>query len=162
MSTDPAVLGELLDALDYPLFIVTTRAGEERAGCLVGFTTQCSLEPVRFIVCLSKSNRTYRVATGATHLAVHFVPRSEHGLAELFGGETGDDVDKFDRCDWSEGAFGLPVLDRCPAWFVGRVVQTMDGGDHVAFHLEPVAWDGEPAPPLTFQQARDIDAGHDA
>ena len=33
--------------------------GDERTGCLVGFRTQCSIDPVRFLVCLS-------VATTAT------------------------------------------------------------------------------------------------
>jgi flavin reductase (DIM6/NTAB) family NADH-FMN oxidoreductase RutF len=162
MTTDPDVLAEILDALDYPVFIVTTTSGGERAGCLVGFTTQASLDPVRFIVCLSKSNRTYRVATGADYLGVHVVPRDAHALAELFGGSTGDDVDKFTRCGWIEGAGGVPLLDDCPGRFVGRILQTVDAGDHVAFHLEPVEWDGEPAPPLTFQASKDIEAGHEA
>jgi flavin reductase (DIM6/NTAB) family NADH-FMN oxidoreductase RutF len=162
MTTDPAVLAAVLDALDYPLFIVTATAAGERAGCLVGFATQSSLDPVRFIVCLSKSNRTYRVATGAAHLGVHVVPRDGHDLAELFGGSTGDEIDKFGRCEWTAGPFDIPLLDRCPARFVGRILQKVDAGDHVAFHLEPVDWSGEPAPPLTFQAARDIEAGHEA
>jgi flavin reductase (DIM6/NTAB) family NADH-FMN oxidoreductase RutF len=162
VTNDPDVLAALLDRLDYPLFIVTTSAAEERAGCLVGFATQSSVDPIRFIVCLSKSNRTYRVATGAGHLGVHVVPRGAHDLAELFGGETGDDVDKFDLCEWRAGAFGIPLLERCPARFVGRILENVDAGDHVAFHLEPVEWTGEPAPPLMFQEARDIDAGHRA
>ena len=162
MTTDPAALAAVLDALDYPLFIVTASAAGERAGCLVGFATQSSLEPVRFIVCLSKSNLTYRVATGSSHLGVHVVPRDAHDLAELFGGSTGDEVDKFDKCAWAPGPFEVPLLERCPARFVGRVLEKVDAGDHVAFHLDPVEWTGEPAPPLTFQAAKDIEAGHPA
>src|SRR5215208_7631728 len=30
--------------LDYPMFIVTAAAGEERGGCLVGFATQASID----------------------------------------------------------------------------------------------------------------------
>jgi flavin reductase (DIM6/NTAB) family NADH-FMN oxidoreductase RutF len=162
LSTEPRVLAELLDALDYPVFIVTATAGDVRAGCVVGFTTQSSLDPVRFIVCLSKSNRTYRVATGAAHLGVHVVPYDRRDLAELFGGETGDDVDKFGRCEWSPGAFGVPLLDGCPARFVGRILEKVDAGDHVAFHLEPLEWANAPSTPLTFQQTKDIEAGHQA
>src|SRR4051794_41781759 len=55
---------ELIDELDYPMFIVTVAAGGERAGCLVGFATQCSINPPRFLVCLSDKNRTFRVEIG--------------------------------------------------------------------------------------------------
>jgi flavin reductase (DIM6/NTAB) family NADH-FMN oxidoreductase RutF len=156
-------LGELFDRLDYPLLIVTAATGSERAGCLVGFSTQCSLDPVRFIVCISKANRTYRVARGTSHLAVHFVPRAAKGLARLFGGSTGDDLDKFAQCDWVHGPHGLPILGACPDHFVGRVVSEVDSGDHVAFHLAPEESFSEGTTPLlTFQDARDIEAGHPA
>src|SRR4051812_38755411 len=104
---------ELMGELDYPMFIVTVAHGGERAGCLVGFATQGSIDPPRFLACLSKANRTYRVARGADALAVHFVPAGADGLAELFGGQTGDEVDKFSRCRWHPGPGGVPLLDDC-------------------------------------------------
>jgi flavin reductase (DIM6/NTAB) family NADH-FMN oxidoreductase RutF len=153
----------LLDQLDYPVLIVTAANQDTRAGCLVGFSTQCSLDPVRFIVCISKANRTYRVATGTARLAVHLVPREAVGLARLFGGNTGDDIDKFSQCEWSEGPDGLPLLDACPDRFIGRVLDEIDSGDHVSFHLAPEEWSCEGATPLLmFQDAKDIDAGHPA
>ena len=85
--------------LEYPMFIVTARAGDEPLGCLVGFTTQASIDPPRFIACLSHNNRTYRRGRDATALGVHAVPADAEDLAELFGGETGDQTDKFARCD---------------------------------------------------------------
>ena len=162
MTDEPGIDG-LLDDLDYPLLIVTAADGETRAGCLVGFSTQCSLEPVRFLVCISKSNRTYRVARRSTHLGVHFVPRAAKGLARLFGGSTGDDVDKFAQCSWTQGEGGVPLLEGCPDRFTGRILDVADGGDHDAFVLEPVAWSRRSGLPLLmFQDARDIEAGHPA
>jgi len=65
----------LVSELDYPMFIVTTVAADgERSGCLIGFATQISISPPRFLVGLSGKNHTYRVAQRAEHLAVHFVP----------------------------------------------------------------------------------------
>ena len=55
---------KLVSMLDYPMYVVTTRAGDQRAGCLVGFTSQVSIGPPRFLVGLSDKNHTYRVATG--------------------------------------------------------------------------------------------------
>src|SRR3954466_64447 len=109
MAAPPETVHRLVADLDYPMFIVTTAAGGERAGCLVGFAGQASIDPSRFLVFLSEKNRTCRVAREATHLAVHFVPADRDDLAELFGGETGDEVDKFARTDWHEGAAGMPL-----------------------------------------------------
>jgi flavin reductase (DIM6/NTAB) family NADH-FMN oxidoreductase RutF len=162
VSRDPQELARLLDALDYPVFIVTASTSDERAGCLVGFTTQSSLDPVRFLVCISKSNRTYRVAVDADHLGIHLVPRTAFELAELFGGATGDDLDKFSRCAWEPGPHGVPLLTGCPDRLVGRVLDKFDAGDHVAFQLEPVEWSNAGHPSLTFQDTKSIDAGHPA
>jgi len=65
----------IVGRLDYPMFVATTiGAGGERAGCLVGFATQASIDPQRFLVCISDKNRTYRIAREADVLAVHLVP----------------------------------------------------------------------------------------
>jgi flavin reductase (DIM6/NTAB) family NADH-FMN oxidoreductase RutF len=154
---------ELMEELDYPMFIVTAAHGPERTGCLVGFATQCSIEPPRFLVCLSKSNRTYRVAREAEALAVHFVPAGAEPLAELFGGETGDRVDKFSRCAWHPGPSGVPLLAACPNRFVGSVRERTNAGDHVAFVLEPIAAEhGHRDGQFPFHRAKRIEPGHPA
>ena len=156
-------LGALTATLDYPMFVVTAAAGGRRAGCLVGFTTQCSIDPVRFLVCLSRRNHTCRVAADAELLAVHLLGREQRALAELFGTETGDEVDKLARCAWTAGPSGTPLLDDCPNRFLGRVADRFEAGDHLAFLLEVVdAWAAEPGPLLTFQAVSDLEPGHRA
>ncbi len=155
---------ELVAQLDYPMFIVTTSDGERNAGCLVGFCTQCSIDPPRFVVFLSNKNFTYRVAGGAEALGVHLVPEDALDLARLFGEETGDEVDKFERCEWSPGRLGVPLLDRCPDRFVGRVGDRFStrGGDHVGFVLEPVEVDAGGGSFLPFSRAQQLEPGHEA
>lgn len=153
----------LAGRLDYPMFVVTTAAGGEIAGCLVGFATQTSIDPPRFLACVSIRNRTYRVAERATALAVHLVPDGAGEIAELFGGETGDEEDKFGRTDWRPGPEGLPLLAACPSWFAGRIVKRTALGDHTGFLLEP--FDGaDEGPPgwLPFSRAKAIEPGHEA
>jgi len=153
----------LMAQLDYSLFVVTVAVGEERSGCLVGFASQVSIHPPRFLVGLSVKNRTYRVASqGAGVLCVHFVPEQAQELAELFGGETGDEVDKFSRCDWRPGPGGVPVIKELEDWFAGRVLERLPFGDHCGFLLEPI--DGEAhrsGAPLTFRRAKRIEPGHE-
>jgi flavin reductase (DIM6/NTAB) family NADH-FMN oxidoreductase RutF len=159
-----SAFGRFVGGLDYPVFVVTAAAPDgERAGCLIGFATQCSIDPPRFLACLSMKNRTFEVARQAECLAVHALAEDDRDAAELFGGETGDEVDKFARVRWHSGPGGAPVLDGADAWFAGRVLDVIDLGDHAGFVLEPVdaeadgGADGEKL--LTFQDAKDIDAG---
>jgi flavin reductase (DIM6/NTAB) family NADH-FMN oxidoreductase RutF len=161
MRTDSVSFAELVSQLDYAMFIVTTAAEGERAGCLVGFASQVSIHPPRFLVGLSVKNRTYRVALRAEVLVVHFVPDHATQLAELFGGETGDEVDKFAACDWRPGPDGAPILSDLENWFAGRIRERFDFGDHCGFLLDPI--DGEAGrgqSSLTFHRAKRIDPGH--
>lgn len=155
--------GTLVGQLEYSMFVVTTRAGKQLAGCLVGFGCQTSIDPPRFLICLSQENHTYRVAMSAAELAVHCLPRQADALARLFGGCTGDEVDKFARCAWQPGPSGLPILQECPDWFVGRVLDRLKLGDHAGFLLEPiVVHQAGGAPYYTFEQAKRIEPGHPA
>jgi flavin reductase (DIM6/NTAB) family NADH-FMN oxidoreductase RutF len=158
-------LDALVSAFDAPVVVVTTAAAGERAGCLVGFHSQSSLEPRRLAVWLSRANRTYRVALMASHLAVHALTGDDHGIAELFGGRTGDDVDKFTRTAWTPGPGGVPLLDECPRRVVlSRVAVLDEGGDHVLWTGEPVA--GMPGPghftPLRTADVAGLHPGHPA
>ena len=152
----------LVGDLEYPMFIVTARAGGEPLGCLVGFATQTSIDPPRFAVCLSHANRTFRRGHDADVLGVHCVPADAGDLAELFGGETGDETDKFARTEWHDGPGGVPVLERCRNWFAGRVLTRVDAGDHDLFLLEPIAGEAATEAEFTFHRAKRIDPGHPA
>ncbi|SCL17523.1 NADH-FMN oxidoreductase RutF, flavin reductase (DIM6/NTAB) family [Micromonospora rhizosphaerae] len=158
-------LDSFLTGLDSPMFIVTTvhpRSGE-RAGCLVGFASQCSIEPDRFVVWLSQNNHTYRVAMAAELLAVHGLADDQRELAELFGTRTGDEVDKFAQCTWQPDPSGVPIIGNCPRRFVGRILDRTAWGNHTGFLLEPMWAAGEPdPPPLMYSAVRHLRAGHPA
>jgi flavin reductase (DIM6/NTAB) family NADH-FMN oxidoreductase RutF len=153
----------LLGELEYPMLVVTAIADGQPSGCLVGFGTQCSIDPARYLVCLSDKNLTCRVAARSDGLAVHFLPAPAIDLARLFGSETGDDADKFARCEWHPGPRGLPIIDACRRWFAGTIVERMRLGDHVGHVLEPVAVQNEgDGALLGFQQVKELEPGHEA
>lgn len=166
MSDSRDAFNQIVGSLDFPMYVVTTAAADdgERSGCLVGFATQCSIEPPRFLVCVSSANHTAGVAARADHLAVHLVPRDRHDLATLFGEETGDVVDKFARTRWSAGPGGVPLLDDCPARFVGAILDRVPLGDHVGYVLDPVVAAGSvrTGDYVTFRDVQGIDPGHPA
>lgn len=152
-----------VEELNYPLYVVTTATETERSGCLVGFTTQVSLEPPRMLVCISKSNRTHGVAREAGYIALHLLAPAQRDLARIFGELTGDDVDKFTHCSWHSGPGGVPVLDAAPRHVVGRIVDRFDFVDHTGHLLEPVQVStGPDQVAFTLRHAADLEPGHPA
>ena len=150
-----------IGAVDYPMAIVTAAGGGERDGCLVGFWAQASISPLRFLVCLSDKNRTYRISRSAGVLGFHLAPDRDD-LVELFGSQTGDEIDKLARVDWREGPEGVPLLDACENWFAGRVLERHVVGDHVAHLLEPIAAGAGTVSTYGFQRAKRFEPGHEA
>lgn len=162
-----AEFDEFVSGLDYPVFVVTAYDGEQADGCLVGFVTQVSIDPPRLLVCLSVANRTWRVAQGSEFLAVHVLGPDDHAMAELFGSQTGDEVDKLAGVRRHPGPGGVPVLDDLPRCLVGRIVDRVPFGDHVGHVLVPVAeQDHEPEqagePALMLHDVDDVEPGHPA
>lgn len=158
---------DLVEAMDGAMVVVTTAAAGERNGCLVGFHCQCSIEPRRHAVWLSVANRTAALAAHATHLAVHLLTQADHDLAERFGGQSGDDVDKLAGLDWSEGPGGVPLLARLPNRFVGRIKDAIpDTGDHQLYVLDVVGAEVAAGPGgsdlLRLRAASHIEPGHEA
>lgn len=161
-SDHKASFEELAGHLDYPMYVVTAAAGEELAGCLVGFASQCSIDPPRFMVFVSDKNHTHRVALSSPALGVHVVPEDAEGLARLFGEETGDEVDKFERCGWESGPHGVPILEGCDDRFVGLVLDKRPVGDHTAFLLEPLEVQAGGGSFFPFRRAQEFEPGHEA
>lgn len=155
----------IAERLDYPMFVVTATDGIERAGCLVGFATQCSIEPRRMLVCLSKQNRTAVVAREVDSLVVHVLRSGDRDLAVRFGELTGDEVDKFAGLDVTVAPGGAPVISGLD-WFQGDVHARHDLGDHVGYVLDVEATVGAAIrareSPLGFQQVHGLEPGHPA
>ena len=150
------------DRTTYPLVVVTT-VGEDGTlgGCLAGFLTQCSVEPTRFLVCISKANHTFDVMEHASVLCLHLLGADQVATASLFGGESGDRVDKFARTPWHRGILGVPVLDDCAAWLVVGILQRIDVGDHQALLTYPVVGGtGQRNGLLTNRNVPPLEAGH--
>ena len=159
---------DLMAMLDSPVFVLTTQADGQPAGCLVSFATQTSVQPPSFVVGMSRRSHCAEVAGRAEHLAVHVLAQRQHALAELFSSQTRDQINRFNRCSWRAGPAGMPILDDALAWFIGRTASRSDVGDHVVYLLEPVAvWAPESSEDVLYLSDLDFDVddddpGHDA
>lgn len=155
---------ELVRVADGTMIIVTANFRDERSGCLVGFHCQCSIEPARYALWLSKPNHTCRVAMQSTHLGVHFLGHEDVELARRFGEHTGDEMDKFLGHAVEKGPDGVPLLTECANRMVTRRVTSMDdGGDHICFITEAVdVRRSADQAPLRLSEVSDFTPGHAA
>lgn len=157
-------LDRIVRTLDAALVVVTASDGDEDVGCLVGFHSQSGIDPLRWALWISEANHSHSVLCTADIVAVHFLAGGDHDLADLFGARTGEDIDKFVRCDVvREG--GVPVLRRCGTRFLARTVATavVDGGDHTCITVVPFDVHTDPDfRPLRLVEVDDLSAGHPA
>lgn len=146
------------------MFIVTTRSPEGvPAGCLVGFATQVSIAPARFMAAISRVNHTFPAAMAAEFVAVHMPSAGQTALARLFGHESGDEIDKFARCRWHPGPGEVPILDDCPGWIAGPVRDRLNLGDHVGLLIDMAHAHHEGlGRQLRASDIRDMEPGHPA
>ena len=162
MSND--AFDRLMASTDPPLVVVTTVAEDERAGCLVGFHAQSSIDPQHYCVWLSKANHTYRVALRAKHFAVHFLTAADLPVAERFGTLSGEDTDKFAGLDLEVDEHGVPLLGACPNRLsLERIALLDDGSDHVCLttRVSSAETDGD-FEPLRVSSAAHLTPGHES
>lgn len=157
-------VADLVLRADPAMIVVTTVAGDTRAGCLVGFHSQSGIEPDTYTVWLSKANHTYEVARRAEHFAVHLLRSDQVAVARNFGTRCGATVDKFADIGWSPGPGGLPLLDECPDRLVGTRRSLTDAvTNHACLVLDAVevTVGSDPFDPLCLSQVVDLEAAHD-
>ena len=144
---------------DPALYIVTAAVDGTRDGCLVGFVTQCSIIPERFLACLSVLNATFALAQHADGLAVHRLASGQRELADRFGSTTGPEADKFAGLSWTTGKSGAPVIDGCAAYLEGTIQARIPLGDHWGFVLAPIdSGEGSGGEPLRTHEAHVVAA----
>ena len=160
--SEPDAFDQIMASLDPPMVVVTAAVQEERAGCLIGFHAQGGIHPRRYAIWLSKANHTFRVAFLAQHVALHFLTRDDLDIADLFGTNSGDDMDKFALCEWAPSADGPPLLLRCPNRLILRRTGVLDeGSDHMCFVAEPVAaFAPNRFEPLRLSDVSHLEPGH--
>jgi flavin reductase (DIM6/NTAB) family NADH-FMN oxidoreductase RutF len=150
-------LDVLFDRLDTTGCIVTTAHQGQVAACFVSFLTMCSMDPPRLLVCTSHENLTHGLVERSGVLAVHPVGRDQPSWVRHFGMQSGRDVDKLAMVRWRPGVTGSPVLVDAMGVIEGRVLSSLDCGDHTARLVEPVyaAVHESAAEPLTMLEVLD-------
>ncbi len=149
---DPREFRATLGTFTTGVTIITARGAD---GLPVGVTANSfnsvSLDPPMVLWSLAKSSRSLQAFQQAGHFAVHILSAGQEELSNRFA-RSG--ADKFSGVDLGEAAGGAPLLPDCSARLQCLTSFVYEGGDHLIFVGEVVAFNRSGLPPLVFQAGK--------
>lgn len=155
---DPRDFRKALSMFATGVTIVTTRGDD---GVAVGMTANSfnsvSLEPPMVLWSLAKSARSQPVFAAAPYWNVHVLASDQDALSNRFA-RAGED--KFAGLPLDPCATGMPLLQGCSARFQCRSVFQYEGGDHIIFVGEVIAYDRDELAPLLYVSGAYAVAAH--
>jgi 3-hydroxy-9,10-secoandrosta-1,3,5(10)-triene-9,17-dione monooxygenase reductase component len=148
-SFDPQAFRAALGTFTTGVTIITTRSAD---GAPVGITANSfnsvSLNPPLVLWSLAKTARSLPVFEEGLHWNVHVLSATQEALSGSFAAQG---TDKFAGLALDPGISSAPLLPGCTARFQCRTAFRYDGGDHVIFVGEVLAYDRSELPPLVYQ-----------
>ncbi|MEG1605011.1 MAG: flavin reductase [Clostridia bacterium] len=125
----------------YGLYLVSSRMGDVRAGCVVNTVTQVTVSPLQMTVAIHKDNFTTGVIAQSGLFTVAVLGKfASMELIGRFGFQSSRDADKFAGFKTVEDERGVPyVAEQVVARFSCKVVSQVDVGTHVLLIGEVVS-----------------------
>jgi 3-hydroxy-9,10-secoandrosta-1,3,5(10)-triene-9,17-dione monooxygenase reductase component len=149
---DPRMFREALGAFATGVTIVTTRgADSEDIGITANSFNSVSLDPPMVLWSLARKAMSLPAFLAHSHFAVHILAANQEELSQRFATSG---VRKFADLQVTRGEGDVPLLDGCSARFQCRKAFAHDGGDHVIFVGEVVAFSAFKTPPLLYHAGR--------
>ena len=127
--------------------VTTAGASKEPVGVTASSFNSVSIDPPLVLWSLAKESASLDAFRTSGHFAVHILSCLQEGLSNGFA-RSG--TDKFANVNWEPGQLGSPVLDEFAAKFECRTVHQYEGGDHIIFVGEVIAFDKRDHAPLVF------------
>ncbi len=131
--------------------VVTTLAGDGRkVGMTVNSFSSVSLEPPLVLWSVARNAPSFQDFTSATHFGVNVLAAHQHHLSKQFATPL---PDKFAGVKCRPEAC-VPILEDALAYFICRVVQQYDGGDHVILLGQVEEYKHQPGDGLVFHAGK--------
>ena len=142
-----------LYSLSYGVFMLGTRAGERKNGCITNTCIQVANSPTRVAISVLNSNYSCDLLKEGGVFSLSMLDQTAtFETISHFGFQSGRDVDKLKDKGLPEDMNGVPYLkEQCWAVISCKVISMQDLGSHTLFVAAVV--DGEvlsDVPPLTY------------
>lgn len=157
MSSEPVTIDgkqfrNALGSFATGVTIVTTQDAEGHdVGLTANSFNSVSLDPPMVLWSLARSSAALPAFLGNGHFAVHILAQDQQPLSDRFARRG---ADKFAGLTPERGTGGVPLLTGCSARFQCRMAYRYEGGDHMIFVGEVLAFDHFDGHPLLFHSGR--------
>lgn len=127
-----------LYSLSYGVFMVGTKSGDKKNGCITNTCIQVANSPTRVGLSVIKTNYTCDLILESGIFTVSLLDKSvTFETIKHFGMQSGRNVDKLADMTLPEDAYGVPYLGwQACAMLSCKVVESHDLGSHVFFIAE--------------------------
>ena len=130
--TNEAIDTKAFRSMNYGMYIISTKRGDELVGCVVNTFQQVTSKPARVSVAINKENYTAGAVLEAGRFEATVL--SESASMELigrFGFKTSAEIDKFAETPHSFDEAGVPFVTEGAVAHIGaRVIESIDVGTH--------------------------------
>ena len=127
-----------LRAMNYGVYVVTSKVGDRVNGLTVAWASQVSLKPPVVAVAVDKRWYSHELLSVSEHFTVNVLADDQIPLGKHFGSSSGRTTDKLEDVAWEPGNNGVPKLAGCRAWIECRKIDALSTGDHTLFLGEVV------------------------
>ncbi len=129
-----------LYSLSYGVFMLATKAGDRKNGCITNTCMQVANSPTRVAISVLNSNYTCNLIKESNVFTLSILDQSAtFETIKHFGFQSGRDVDKFADCNCPVDGQGIPYLGwQACAYLSCKVVSSQDLESHTLFIAEVV------------------------
>ncbi len=128
---DPATKKTALRMIPYGLYVLTAESADGRvAAATVNWVTQASFEPPLVVVGVKADSGAHAVIMDSGAFALNVLGKGQQSLAFSFFKPVSLDGRTISGEPFRHGKTGAPLLERTPAFFDCRLVDTVERGDH--------------------------------
>ncbi|MCR6632210.1 MAG: flavin reductase family protein [Magnetospirillum sp.] len=132
MSVDPRSFRKALGCFATGVTVVTTVHPDTQtpAGVTVSAFSSLSLDPPLVLFCLGSKTSSLEAFKTFGHFGINVLSETQRDLSIRFANRS---EDKWSGVKWEKGASGVPLLGGCIATLECKLVNTIEGGDHLIF-----------------------------
>lgn len=121
--------------MTYGLYLISSKHGEQISGYIANTAFQVTAEPPQIAISCHKDNTSATVIEESGVFSISVLEKeTDAGLIGLFGYQSGNEDEKFERVNYKIGDTGAPIiLTHALAFFECKVVDKFDVGSHFLF-----------------------------
>jgi flavin reductase (DIM6/NTAB) family NADH-FMN oxidoreductase RutF len=129
--------------VDLPVYSISSKGNEYDNMNIITYASAVSMKPKRFICAVYKNTKTLENVRSNGAFVLQILSDTQYALVRLLGKQTGNKINKIERLnkrnllsEWN----GFNILKEALAVMEMKIINEIDGGDHVCFLCDVVSY----------------------